>query len=668
MNTSLKSRERSSQFGFCNFQFSICNLCWCLLLLLSASSSLGEDATWTYCVQISATVQTSPPQITLNWENDDPYGVQSFSIYRKDKDATSWNFLTTVSASTFSWTDTSVSVGSAYEYQIIKIATGHRGYGYIYAGINFPLTENRGTCLLVVATNSTIGLDNELARLQSDLTGDGWLVIRHDVSSNQTPMSVRSVITNDYYADPANVKAVFLFGHVPILQSGPTLNYDGHEARAMPADSFYGDVNNDWPTNLATSPEFLPSDVKLMVGRVDLANMPGNNALVPWPSETELLRNYLNKDHSWRHKFFTVPRRALMGNLRGDEKGEATATSGYRNFEPFVGPGNTIEANVETTNAPPPSRWVNMLGSSRYLWAYGCGAGQPTACSGLGTNDATFYDVWSTDVVGVDAKAVFVMLFGSWFGQWDYQDDLLRSVLATSSIGLTASMAGRPHLFMHHMGLGETIGYSMKLSINNSTLYTNQINSLTRSIYVALMGDPTLRMDQLAPPSNLTVTPAGTIVNLSWTGSTDPVLGYHVYRATSAAGPFMRLTGSLISQTSFADANVPAGNYTYMVRAIILQNTPSGTYYNASQGIFASATAVALPPPMTIVPVQTAGTMSLTWNSQPGSSYRVQFKNSLTRANWADISGSIIATGATTSWADPTPMTDSQRFYRVVSP
>lgn len=668
MNDSLKSRQRSSQFAFCDFQFSICHLCCGLALLLCTSRSLAEDATWTYAVQISAAVQTSPPQITLNWEDDDPYGVQSFSIYRKDKDATSWNFLTTVSASTFSWTDTAVSVGSAYEYQIIKIATGHRGYGYIYAGINLPLTENRGTCLLVVATNSTIGLDSELARLQSDLTGDGWFVIRHDVSSNQTPLSVRSVITNDYYADPANVKAVFLFGHVPILQSGPNLNYDGHEARAMPADSFYGDVNNDWPTNLASSPAVLPSDIKLMVGRVDLANMPGNNALVPWASETELLRNYLNKDHNWRHKLLTVPRRALMGNLRGDEKGEATATDGYRNFEPFVGPGNTIEANVETTNAPPLSRWVNMLGTSSYLWAYGCGAGQPTACSGLGTNDGTFYDVWSTDIVGVDAKAVFVMLFGSWFGQWDYQDDLLRSVLATSSIGLAASMAGRPHMFMHHMGLGETIGYSMKLSINNSTLYTNEINALTRSVYVGLMGDPTLRMDQLAPPSNLSATPAGATVNVGWSGSTDPVLGYHVYRATSAAGPFTRLTGSLISQTSFSDLTVPPGSYTYMVRAVILQNTPSGTYYNASQAIFANASVAALAPPMTILPIQTAGTMSLTWNSQPGSSYRVQFKSNLTQPNWTDVSGSIVATGPTTSWADPAPMTDSQRFYRVVSP
>jgi hypothetical protein len=654
------------QFAIFNPQFAIFNFCL-LLILLASSPVTAEDSTWIYTVQISANIQSSPPQITLQWEANDPYGVRSWSIYRKAKDATSWTFLTSLGPSITNWTDSSVSLGSTYEYQIIKAATNHTGYGYIYSGINAPLTESRGTCLLIFATNSTAGLSTELARLQSDLTGDGWFVIRHDVSSNQTPLSVRSIITNDYYADPANVNTVFLFGHVPILQSGANLNYDGHLARAMPADSFYGEMNNDWPTNLASSPGFLPSDVKLMVGRVDLANMPGNNAPIPWPNEAELLRNYLNKDHNWRHKLFTVSRRALMGNLRGDEKGQATAASGYRNFEPLVGPGNTIEANVEYV-APPASRWVNILGASSYLMAYGCGAGQPTACSGLGTNDGTFSDCWSSDIVGVDARAVFVMLFGSWFGQWDYTDDLLRSVLATSSVGLTSCMAGRPHWFLHHMGLGETIGYSTRLSMNNSTLYQNQSNGLTRAIYVALLGDPTLRLDQLAPPSNLTATSLPGAVSLGWNASPDPVLGYNVYRAPQATGPFSRLTGSLISQTTFSDLTVSPGNYTYMVRAVTLQTTPSGTYLNPSQGIFADVAVLSPAPPMTLMAARVGNSIQLTWNSQPGSFYRVQFRSSLTQAVWADLSGSVTATNSITSWSDPTPTTDSQKFYRVISP
>src|SRR5690348_15522188 len=95
------------------------------IVLALPPSKATADETWTYCVEISATVQTSPPQITLHWQNDDSYGVTNFTIYRKAKNATSWNLLTNVDGSTFTWTDPNVSVGSTYEYQIFKGASGH---------------------------------------------------------------------------------------------------------------------------------------------------------------------------------------------------------------------------------------------------------------------------------------------------------------------------------------------------------------------------------------------------------------------------------------------------------------------------------------------------------------------------------------------------------------
>src|SRR5262249_49198047 len=414
-----------------------------------------------------------------------PYGVDNFTIYRKSRDATNWGSPIAITpGTTLEFIDTNITLGSTYEYQIVKhAALGYRGYGYIYSGVQAPLIENRGKLLLILSSDITNSLAAELARLQSDLIGDGWDVLRREISSSDTPANVRNIITNEFYHDPANVNCVFLLGHVPILQSGTNLNYDAHLARGMPADSFYAEMQADWPPNQSVSPAFLPSDVQLMIGRVDLFNMPGNGAASPWPSETELLRRYLNKDHSWRHKLISVERQALVGNLRGDENGEATAASGYRNFAPLVGLGNTFEANVEYT-APPEERWISYLAKSNYLWAYGCGAGAPTSVSGLGTHDGTYANVYSTDIVGQDAKAVFVMLFGSWFGNWDYTDDIMRSVLATPTMGLAACMAGRPHWYFHHMGLGEPIGFSTRLSMNNDKLYQHQSNGYTRAVYV----------------------------------------------------------------------------------------------------------------------------------------------------------------------------------------
>src|SRR5262249_27694974 len=161
--------------------------------------------------------------------------------------------------------------------------------------------------------------------------------------------------------------------------------------------------------------------------------------------------------------------------------------------------------------------------------------------------------------------------------------------------------------------------------------------------------------------SNLTATSLGGAVSLNWNASPDPVPGYHVYRAPYPTGPFSRLTSSLVSQTAFSDLNVSPGTYSYMVRAVTLQTTPSGTYFNSSQGILADATVPPLPPPMTLLANRAANSIQLTWNSQPGSSYHVQFKSSHAQDGWTDLSGTIIAAGSTTSWSDPAPMSDSQK-------
>ena len=645
---------------------------WGCLLLLAALLMFGftaqADDDFIYAVQLSAVVQTSPAQISLSWPTD-PYGASNYIVYRKAKSDTSWGSGTTFPASTTSYVDNNVAVGGTYEYQVLENAlSGRRAYGYIFAGINAPLTEGRGKLLLIVATNSTVGLDTEMARLQSDLTGDGWMVIRHDVSSNDTPASVKSLILADYNADPANVNMVFLFGHVPTLQSGD-LNYDGHLARPMPADAYYADMNGDW----SGDPDFLPTDVELMIGRVDLANLTGDGGTITWPSETELLRNYLNKDHNWRHKVFTVPRRALMGDLRGEEGGEATAASGWRNFDPLVGHGNTTTANTDATDDQgnpinPTNRWDSILSSNTFLIAYGCGAGQPDACSGLGTSDGDFLDMRSKDVYAGDLKAPFIMLFGSWFGEWDYTDDLLRSVLATPTMGLEAWMAGRPHWFIHHVGLGETFGYSTRLNMNNSTLYQNNSNALTRAIYIAMMGDPSLRLDPVGPAANFTAMPAGSTMNLQWSASTDSVVGYHVYRASNASEPFTRITSSPITGTSYSDTGLGTGNYTYMVRAIKLQSTPSGTYYNPSQGMFATASISVTVPPMTLAVTRVGSAVQLSWNSLVGLAYHVQAKTNLTQVTWADVTGPITATNATTTWKDTTTSSSPQKWYRVSSP
>src|SRR5438105_9495286 len=164
------------------------------VLVGAAVHTAGAESTWEFSVQVSATVQASPAQILLAWPQDSYLVPSSYTIFRKAFGATSWGAGTTLPGSATNYTDRNVVVGAGYEYQIVKTTSQYSGYGYIYAGINVPLTENRGKLLLVVDNTYTANLSNELALLQQDMVGDGWMVTRIDVSRDDSVVNVKNLI------------------------------------------------------------------------------------------------------------------------------------------------------------------------------------------------------------------------------------------------------------------------------------------------------------------------------------------------------------------------------------------------------------------------------------------------------------------------------------------
>ena len=586
-----------------------------ILIVLAAGCFIhlagAWESTWNYAVEVSSSLQVSPPQITLSWPQDTDAIPSSYTVSRKAPQDTSWGTIAVLDGAITTFLDTNVATGVAYEYQLTKIATGYTGFGYVETGINFPLVESRGKIVLIVDNAFTDSLAFELSRLEQDLVGDGWFVLRHDVSRTDSVVGVKGLIAGDYNSDPANVKAVFLFGHVPVPYSG-LMNPDEHPDHlgAWPADVYYGNIAGVWTdemvdyvqsinsdpadaarlSNVPGDGKFdqniIPSPVELEVGRVDLANMPGrltSGGPPSFPSELELLRQYLNKDHNYRTRATTFQRRGLVGDYLGVESGEAFAASAYRNFAAFFGADNITNLNVLDDDAE--GVWIPTLSQQDYLWAYGCGPGSYLTIGGLG-NTGQYNDGSTVEIVNNDVRSVFNLVFGSWFGDWDHEDDVIRAFLATPTAGLAAAWSGRPHWFVHPMGLGETIGYCARLTQNNTGLYLNQSNVGVNMTHIALMGDPSLRLHPVAPPGNVQGTEDATGITLNWNDSTDAVIGYHVYRFMSAPGTYARLTDFPVSGTSFVDTSPPSGSNSYMVRAIKLESTPSGSYYNPSQGVF----------------------------------------------------------------------------------
>lgn len=546
-----------------------------ILIIISSCWLFGQNCR-DASVEISATVQNNPPRINLEWISN--AGATQYQVYRKLKSSTNWGTVfATLTGTTNQYIDTAVVSGISYEYRVIRTASSYTGYGYINAGIEIGVTENRGILILVVDSTIIPTCETEIERLEDDLKGDGWKVIRHDISPADPVTNIKALIVNDYYQSPANTKAVFLLGHVPVPYSG-NINPDGHSDHqgAWPADVYYADIDGIWTDNIVNNTtasdtrnvnvpgdgkfdqSLIPSDAELQIGRVDFNNMPSFTA-----SAAQLIKNYLDKNHDYRHKAFVPVYQALVDDNFGYFGGEAFGSNGWKNFGPLAG----------NTNVSALDYFTNMASTS-YLWSYGCGGGWYQGASGIGN---------TTNFASSNLQGVFTVLFGSYFGDWDSQNNFLRAPLAQGKM-LTNAWSGRPHWQFHHMGLGENIGYCARLTQNNSSTYFASYGA--RFVHIALMGDPSLRNDVVAPPSNVIASVAWSNCVLSWTASTDSVAGYYIYMKNDSVTDFIRLNQYPVTGLTYTDSSLPyIGTYEYMVKAIKLENHSSGSYYNLSQGI-----------------------------------------------------------------------------------
>jgi len=595
-----------------------------LLFILLAPTAFAQSTARAYAVEVTVTTQTSPPRVTLAWPA--LASATGITIYRRAQGTSNWGTaVATLAGTATGYVDNSVSLATGYEYGVVKTGTPN-AYGFATAGIELPATHDRGRIVLLCDNTHTASLATELTRLQADLEGDGWAVIRHDVAPSATVVSNKALVTAAYNAAPATTRAVLIIGHLAVPYSG-NFNPDAHPDHqgAWAADCFYGEMNGSWTDSTVNNTvasraendnvpgdgkydqSTLPSAMELAVGRVDFANMPAFTT-----TEVELLRNWLNKHHDFRHKVWSPQMRSIVDDNFGAFSGEAFAASAFRGFAPMFGPANVTEGDYFTETT-----------AGSYMWAYGCGGGSYTSCGGVGTT-TNFANAAS------QCQVAFSSLFGSYFGDWDSTNNLMRASIANGK-ALTCCWSGRPHWYFHGMALGESIGEALLYTQNRPSLTT----SSNQQVHIGLLGDPTLRMHVIAPASSLAAVQNGAAVDLSWTASTDTVLGYHVYRRNG--GAWTRLTSGHVTTSSYSDSAAPVGTLDYMVRAYRLEQG-SGSYFNLSQGVVetitvttAGPTITGHPQPATVAPGATA-TFTVTANGAGTLTYQWQL-------NMVDISG-----------------------------
>jgi len=60
------------------------------------------------------------------------------------------------------------------------------------------------------------------------------------------------------------------------------------------------------------------------------------------------------------------------------------------------------------------------------------------------------------------------------------------------------------------------------------------------------------------------------------------------------------------------------------------------------------------------------GETTITWESAPGRSYRVQYKDDLSETNWNDLTGGVLVNGSSATGRDTRAGTSNHRFYRAM--
>lgn len=568
------------------------------LLSFSLKAQQPEDVTIDVCAQTRLhTFDTTRSIITISWSafNTTPITLR----YRfKDKTATNWGVWNNLATTATSFIDT-IPTGTEREYQVDADTSGalfdYRKVGNILAGHKVPAEVLTGRLLLLVDSAYIGVLDSALEVFKISLWLDGYLPEVEYIDNATNPPYVRSVITasNNLTGVP-DLYGVLLIGHIPVPYTGDFdgtgfgfFPPDGHTAASPPShegawstDYYYGDLDGIWTDATVTntlgarvennnSPgdgkfdqTTRPSNVELPVGRIDFNDLPTFTE-----SDTTLMLRYLAKDVKYRSGKTNYIGRVLQDDQLGLATGEPFGSTSFQLSNPIWGD------SVSKLD------WNTTLQTQNYQWANGFGFGAYNNCAGV---------VSSPNFASNTYLTTFTTLFGSYFGDFDSRNNLMRSALGSEGEILTCAWNGRPKWYFHQMGTGNPIGLSVMNTQNNYNgaqyIYEDALYG-AGLIHNTFLGDISLKLYPFEEVENFTLTQdsCDNRFVLNWNQHQDSnIVGYLVQRSDSLLVDFD--TSFMVNDTIYIDSMPNVGMNYYVVKAMKSVTNCSGMHYEFSHG------------------------------------------------------------------------------------
>ncbi len=505
-------------------------------------------------------------------------------IKKKDIEANSWFKIDILPKGSYKYYDT-LDNSEIKEYGFILSNDSISSYGYYLIGDRKNSPPYQGNVLLLIDSTIAPLIQDELALFMSDLQNDGWYSEYRKVPRADyfNPLEIRKVkrIVNSYKNKWKNdFKVLLLIGKVPVPYTGNT-SLDGHSDHygAFPSDLFYvvddslltdhteynisaeREVNWNVPFDGKYDQTTIPKEISIAVGRIDFSNLTYFKE-----SESELLKNYLNKNHAFRKGQIQANFNGLIDDGFGVLSSEIFSANAWMNFKTLC---DTI---IE-------GKFLEKVTQKYFRFAYACNSGSYTSVwSSINSEECAKYNILST----------FVILFGSYFWDWDTKDNLLRSILASSPNTLISIWSGRPFWHLHHFAFGYPLAWSFVVSANNSNLYESTGKYGYRGMHLELLGDPTLRMYYPKPITNLEITSnENKIIRLFWNipETSENLVGYQILRKSKHENHFKLINILPSDITTYNDTLNTSGTFQYQVRALFFKETNFGEVIFPSLGV-----------------------------------------------------------------------------------
>ncbi|MGB9851928.1 MAG: hypothetical protein ACPLPX_03575 [Candidatus Kapaibacteriota bacterium] len=535
-----------------------------------------------FVVAPKTSFQKEDSNLILQIEFDEKYKNGTIVIKKKPIFSERWELLDTLLKGMTFFFDT-LPINSLSEFGFHCSVDSLDSFGYFLIGEKSSVETYLGNVLIIVDSTIFDGIQPQLKEFVEDLENEGWFVElrKSPRAENFNPIEIRKVkrIVNSYKRNwKEKFKVLLLVGRVPVPYTG-NYTFDGHSDHfgAFPSDLFYviddslltdeveynttAERQENW--NLPFDGKFdqttIPGKISCAVGRIDFSNLTAFKE-----SEVNLIRKYFEKNHNFRLGK-NSNNNGIIDDGFGNQSPEMFSANAYMNFYALA--DTIVEGKL----------FENI--SQRYFrYAYACNSGSYTS-------------IWSSinseQCASSNIQTTFLFLFGSYNWDWDTENNLLRSALASSPDVLITAWIGRPFWHLHHFAFGFPFCFSFISTANNHELYQSTGKYGYKGMHLEVMGDPTLRENYPEPVDVFRgEIDNNRIVKLIWgtPKDTNNLLGYQILKKEFGKTEFTPIANISKHSSSFTDTNTQKGIWIYQIKALYLRTNKFGSYLNPSIG------------------------------------------------------------------------------------